>query len=83
MSKRNEGKGVASLKEINQNLLIIEAIEGYAYRHNLTVKETYWLFRQYDLFRLVRENYEALHSQDLEESIYFCEDILNRIQMKS
>lgn len=70
-----------SVKEIDQNLLIVEAIEGYAYRHKMEAREVYWLFRQHDLFHLIRDNYGVLHSQNLEESINFCEDILRRADL--
>jgi hypothetical protein len=68
-----------SLKDIDMNLLIVEAIEGYAYRHNLSAKETYSLFRDNNILCLIRENYDALHIQGMEESIYFVEDILRRM----
>lgn len=68
-----------SLKDIDMNLLIVEAIEGYAFRHDLSTKETYSLFRENNILSLIRENYEALHTQGIEESIYFVEDILRRM----
>ena len=68
-----------SLKEVDMNLLIVEAIEGYAYRHNISTKETYMLFQNNNILTLIRENYGSLHTQGMEESINFVEDILRRM----
>lgn len=78
-------KGVKAVKAVNQterdkNLMVVEAIEGYAYNHNLKSKEVFELFLQNGIISLLRSQYEALHTQSLEESIYFVEDVLRRKQ---
>lgn len=64
--------------ERDMNLMVVEAIEGYAYNHKLTVKEVYELFSSKGIIPLLRSQYQALHTQSLEESIYFVEDVLRR-----
>lgn len=77
----NGKKGVISmsLKDVDMNLLVVEAVEGYAYRHNVSTRDTYLLFKDNNIICLLRENYGILHTQSMEESIYFVEDILRRI----
>ena len=62
--------------ERDQNLMLVYAVEGYSQRHNLPEKEVISLFRKYGINDLIRKNYNALHTQDLDESISFAEDVL-------
>jgi len=64
--------------ERDQNLMLIYAVEGYSQRNNLPERDVLILFRKYGINRLIRKNYNALHTQDLDESISFAEDILLR-----
>lgn len=66
--------------ERDMNLMIVEAIEGYAYNHNLVTKEVFELFFKKGIIPLLRSQFQALHTQSLEESIYFVEDVLRREQ---
>jgi shikimate 5-dehydrogenase len=66
--------------ERDQNLMLVYAVEGYSMRHNMSEKEVFALFRQYGINHLIRKHYNALHTQDLDESISFAEDILLRKQ---
>ncbi len=66
--------------ERDMNLMVVEAIEGYAYNHNLKAKEVYELFSRKKIIPLLRSQFQALHTQSLEESIYFVEDVLRREQ---
>jgi len=63
--------------EHDQNLMLVYAVEGYSQRHNLPEKDVIALFRKYGISRLIRDNYNALHTQDLDESISFAEDVLS------
>ena len=63
--------------EREQNLMIVYAVEGYSQRHKLPEKDVITLFRKYGINRLIRKNYDALHTQGLDESISFAEDILS------
>ncbi|MDR2901462.1 MAG: DUF3791 domain-containing protein [Treponema sp.] len=66
--------------ERDQNLMLVYAVEGYSMRHSVSEKETLSLFRKYGITHLIRKNYNALHTQDLDESISFAEDVLSRMQ---
>lgn len=64
--------------EKDQNLLIIEAIEGFAFNHNISSRNAFEIFEKYDLIKLIRSQYDVLHTQSLEESIEFIEDVVRR-----
>jgi hypothetical protein len=63
--------------EHDQNLMLVYAVEGYSHRHNLHEKEVITLFRKHGINNLIRKNYNALHTQGLDESISFAEDVLS------
>ncbi len=63
--------------ERDQNLMLVYAVEGYSQRHGMPEKDVLSLFRKYGINNLIRQNYNALHTQDLDESISFAEDILS------
>ncbi|MDR1383077.1 MAG: DUF3791 domain-containing protein [Planctomycetaceae bacterium] len=60
----------------DENLLIVCAVEGYAHRHNITTQETLKLFKEYDVARAIRNCYNTLHTQDIDETVYFAEDYI-------
>jgi hypothetical protein len=60
------------------NLLVVVAVEGYAQRHNMPGKDVFELFKQYEINTAIRECYSTLHTEDLEETIGFAEDLLKR-----
>ena len=64
--------------ERDKNLMLVCAVEGYSQRHNLPEKDVLTLFLKHGINNLIRKNYNALHTQDLDESISFAEDILSR-----
>jgi hypothetical protein len=63
--------------ERDQNLMLVYAVEGYSQRHNLLEKDVLALFQKHGISRLIRDNYNALHTQDLDESVSFAEDALS------
>jgi len=63
--------------EHDQNLMLVYAVEGYSHRHSLSERDVIALFQKHGIDRLIRDNYNALHTQDLDESISFAEDILS------
>ena len=63
--------------ERDQNLMIVYAVEGYSQRHNLPEKDVLSLFRKHGIINLLREHYNALHTQGLDEGISFAEDVLS------
>ena len=66
-----------SSTEHDQNLMLVYAVEGYSQRHNMPEKDVILLFRKYGINHLIRKNYNALHTQDFDESISFAEDVLS------
>jgi len=60
----------------DKNLLVIAAVEGYARRHNISAEETFALFKKYQVTDDIRNCYGTLHTQSLDESVYFAEDVL-------
>jgi hypothetical protein len=60
----------------DENLLIVCAVEGYAHWHNITTQETLKLFREYGVTGAIRQCYGTLHTQDIDETVYFAEDYL-------
>lgn len=66
--------------ENDRNLLIIEAVEGFAYNHNISSSEALDIFNKYNIIKLIRSQYDVLHTQSLEESINFVEDVVRRKQ---
>ena len=63
--------------ERDQNLMLVYAVEGYSLRHNVSEKDTINLFRKHGIHHLIRKNFNALHTQDFDESITFAEDVLS------
>ena len=64
--------------EKDENLIIIGTIEGFAFNHNISSSNAFKIFEKYDLIKLIRSQYDVLHTQSLEESIGFIEDVVRR-----
>ena len=62
----------------DENLMLVTAVELYAQKHGIPTIKSLELFRQYDITTLIRQHYNALHTQPLEESFYFADDIIKR-----
>jgi hypothetical protein len=65
-------------KDRDKNLLVVAAVEIYAQRHNMAARDVFTLFAKNDIANLIRSQYEALHTQSLDESASFAEDVLSR-----
>ena len=63
--------------ERDQNLMLVYAVEGYSQRHNMPENDVITLFRKYGINHLIRKNYNALHTQNLDECTSFAEDVLS------
>ena len=63
----------------DENLLVVAAVEGYSRRHHIPASEAIDMFYNRGLLRLIRENYPVLHTQSLDESVDFAEDVLDRV----
>jgi hypothetical protein len=64
--------------ERGKNLIIVAALDRYADEHGISNQEAYALFREYDLFTVLRDNYETLHTQGLFEGAAFAHDYIER-----
>ena len=64
----------------DENLMLVAAVERYAQKHRIPTADSFEIFRKYDINTLIRKHYNALHTQPLDESFYFADDIINRIQ---
>lgn len=69
--------------EMDKNLLVVTAIAGYAQNHNLQEAEVYKIFSQHNILNLIREQYDALHTQSLEETVCFVEDVMHNLEKNS
>jgi hypothetical protein len=65
-------------REIDQNLMIVAAVEGYSRKYSLPVTDTFTLFRQRGILDMIRADYEVLHTQSIDESLHLAEDVLAR-----
>jgi hypothetical protein len=62
----------------DENLMLVAAVERYAQQHSIPTANSFDIFRQYGINELIRKHYNALHTQPLDESFYFAEDVINR-----
>lgn len=66
--------------EKDKNLLVVTAIEGFAEKHRLSEEKVYEKFSRYGIIDLVRAEYDTLHTQPLEETVQFVEDVMSRYE---
>lgn len=66
--------------EKDKNLLVVTAVEGFAENHRLSEAEVYEKFSKYGIIDLVRAEYDALHTQPLEETVQFVEDVISKYE---
>ncbi|MDR2590523.1 MAG: DUF3791 domain-containing protein [Oscillospiraceae bacterium] len=64
--------------EIDKNTIVVAAIEGYSSKHNLPTRAVFNLFKKNKIIDYLRSQYEVLHTQSLDESVLFAEDVLAR-----
>ena len=67
-------------EEMDKNLLVVTAIQGYAENHHISESEAFDKFSQHNIQDLIRDQYDALHTQPLEETIDFVEDVMKRYE---
>ncbi|MDR0764690.1 MAG: DUF3791 domain-containing protein [Synergistaceae bacterium] len=60
----------------DENLKVVAALEGYSFKNDIDAKTAYDLFRRYDIFNLIRGEYDTLHTHTPDESVSFAEDAL-------
>jgi len=68
------------IQQRDENLMLVAAVEQYAQKYGIPTTKSLMLFRQYDITALIRQHYNALHTQPIEESFYFADDIIKRKQ---
>jgi hypothetical protein len=61
-----------------KNLIIVAAIDQYADVHGISNLEAFELFNRFGLLKLLRDNYDTLHTQGLFEGAMFAEDYIAR-----
>jgi hypothetical protein len=66
-------------REREQNLIIVASLDNYALQQGISLREAALLFKQYDVFEVLRNNYETLHTQDLSEGACFARDYISRV----
>lgn len=69
-----------SQTEMDKNLLVVTAIQGYAENHHISESEAFDKFSRHNIQNLIREQYDVLHTQPLEETIDFVEDVMKRYE---
>jgi hypothetical protein len=57
-------------------MMVVAAVEGYSIKQGLSPAFVFGLFKEKDVFSAIRGSYEALHTQSLDESVTFAEDVL-------
>ena len=62
----------------DENLMLVAAVERYAQKHCISTAASFDIFKKYGINTLIRQHYKVLHTQPLDESFYFAEDIINR-----
>ena len=67
---------------MDKNLLVVTAIQGYAENHHISESEAFDRFSMHNIQNLIRKQYDALHTQSLEETIDFAEDVMRRCEEK-
>ena len=68
-----------SSRKRDENLMVVTAVEGYSFEHGMGEKEVFDLFSRHNIFNLLRSQYDTLHTQSLDESVSFAEDVLSRV----
>jgi len=64
--------------EIDKNLIVVAAVEGYSSKYNIPTKVAFGLFKENSIIELLRSQYEVLHTQSMDEGVIFAEDVLAR-----
>jgi hypothetical protein len=65
-------------RQRDENLLVVVAVEQYAGKYGIPTAKAFALFRENGINTLIRQRYNALHTQPLDESFHFADDVLKR-----
>jgi hypothetical protein len=77
MSSNFEINKDSETTEQDKNLMLVYATECYAKRNFLTERETWLLFEKYQIPDAIRKFYNVLHTQDLDEVVFFVDDVIS------
>ena len=66
-------------KEREQNLIIVAALDKFSEEQGISLKEAVQLFKRYNLFNILRDNYDTLHTQDIFEGARFARDYIAKV----
>ncbi|GHV11529.1 hypothetical protein AGMMS49938_02350 [Fibrobacterales bacterium] len=64
----------------DKNLMLVYAVEGYAKKHHITEKKTFDIFKKHKIGKSIRKFYNVLHTQDLDENVFFAEDVIGVVK---
>ena len=64
----------------DKNLLVVVAVELYADKYKMPTSKAFAIFQQNGISDLIRKHYGVLHTQPMEESFYFADDVLKRLE---
>jgi len=67
---------ITNQAERDTNLMVVAATEGYACRHGMPTADAFALLYRYGVTEAIRQHGNTLHTQSLDESVYFAEDML-------
>ena len=65
-------------REKDENLMIVSAVIGYALKHGIDTADAFDIFQKHEVFGKIRACYDVLHTQSMDESLYFAEDVLSQ-----
>jgi hypothetical protein len=65
-------------REHDENLMVVHAVEEFAMRHELPVAVGLALLKESGTISAIRQHFDSLHTQSLDESAQFAEDYFTR-----
>ncbi len=71
---------MSGTQEQEMNLIVVTAAEEFARRRGLKLSDALAQFRAHSVFKALREQYETLHTLDLDESADFAESLIGYVQ---
>ena len=66
-------------REDDEKLIYVSTVEEYSFRHDLPVCDVLRLFKRNNIDKLLKTQYEVLHTLDISDSVSMVESILGRV----
>lgn len=67
-----------STRKQDENFIIVATAEEYAYKHKMILSDVLHLFEKYNMFSILKSQYEVLHMLDISDSVSLVESIIER-----